>query len=1321
MSDRDGVTPGWGERFPRSVEELGDRAKCPACFAVIEASPCKKCGLNLLHPATIKLGDVSSEAARLMDYRATLLRHIRDDSRGLERGTHREVDVPTPAGADAAPLADAITVPPKPPVPPITAAAASAAPIAEVAAPPRAPVVGAQPSSSPRPPVHTAPVHAAPVYAAPVHSAPRESRRPSAQVLLLGVGVTLLAIAAIFFMIYAFVTFGLLVRALIIGAITVGAIVGATLVRRRALFGTAEAIAALAVILILLDVWAIRANALMGLDRVEPDLYWGIALVVAAAGLRVWQARSGLRVPGLSGAFALPLGAALTAGGLSAALESQDALMLAAVAAALAALAHPLFAPKDAPASALPAAQRIILLAWAVLGLAVAVATVPAVAPNAIAAPTLALVALAAIVAVHAVVLAKVSPKSSWVAHTITVAVAAVAALLALSPAAFALRVDNSFTLIALPLLGAAGIALIAELLQRRSAWGHALSAAPIVAGVIALLFSLLPVGVLAVFASTGPIRGVRDPRWLPLDGVLLAPTTDVIVALAAVAFTVAVTAVVWLRVLALRSRRVLVLAAAALVLTLAAPLLGMLWAVVAAWLVFGAAALWWLLRRPGRLAFAGTTRVIAASAVVNVALGYLASWAGEYTWLLATVIVIALLLVARRLFARTQEQTEEHDQQTEPVWRAALLGIAAGLAFVGVAGVGGIGIGVSLISGFHAERDTAVGMLVLAIVVLIAVALPLGTLVTSLDRRVLFWLAAIIGIGSALAVRLLVAGDLVAGDDTPAWLPLLLSLGLLAALLVWSFAPMTRGLRVERIVAAIAVAPALSWVLESFAAVLNLADVLGPVVPTTAALLVSAAALVGSLRSTPIVPRWFSDAGVWAVMAGAFVGAAVAPSELAWLAVLIAALTVLVQSVSADGLFGSQSPRRNLGWAAFALATAALWMRLLEEAVTAVEPFMLPVAAVFVAIAVLVARASRRRGLKLSTVPPLLTLVGLLLALVPSALQGVGEPGARVAVITVLSAVLLFAAIFVPLRASLQPFALAATIAGAAGVGAAAIGRALFLTPRAFGGGEVELWLGVGCGVLFVAAIALLWRGRMPQQQRELVAVILLLVAGTAFFALELAHLVLELVRNDVDSGSQSSPELRAIVLMLVLAALHVAAALSRTLPSRALLTWLPLAYASVTGLVGLIFGLFDPAELATLPIALALLISGAHRMQQQPELRSWPGIGAGVTLLLVPSLLLTSYDNPLWRLLALGVASIAVMVSGIVLRLQAPFVMGAIVVLIHGIATFSPQIRVIYESTPWWLWVAIGGALLLFLGATYEKRARDLRRTIGRISALR
>ena len=48
---------------------------------------------------------------------------------------------------------------------------------------------------------------------------------------------------------------------------------------------------------------------------------------------RVWQARSGLRVPGLSGAFALPLGAALTAGGLSAALESQDALMLAAIAA----------------------------------------------------------------------------------------------------------------------------------------------------------------------------------------------------------------------------------------------------------------------------------------------------------------------------------------------------------------------------------------------------------------------------------------------------------------------------------------------------------------------------------------------------------------------------------------------------------------------------------------------------------------------------------------------------------------------------------------------------------------------------------------------------------------------------------------------------------------------------------------------------------------------------------------------------------------------------------------------------------------------------
>src|SRR5690606_28356540 len=44
-------------------------------------------------------------------------------------------------------------------------------------------------------------------------------RRSGVQVMLLVVGVSLLSIAAIFFLVYAFITFGLIARSLIIGGI----------------------------------------------------------------------------------------------------------------------------------------------------------------------------------------------------------------------------------------------------------------------------------------------------------------------------------------------------------------------------------------------------------------------------------------------------------------------------------------------------------------------------------------------------------------------------------------------------------------------------------------------------------------------------------------------------------------------------------------------------------------------------------------------------------------------------------------------------------------------------------------------------------------------------------------------------------------------------------------------------------------------------------------------------------------------------------------------------------------------------------------------
>jgi hypothetical protein len=103
------------------------------------------------------------------------------------------------------------------------------------------------------------------------------------------------------------------------------------------------------------------------------------------------------------------------------------------------------------------------------------------------------------------------------------------------------------------------------------------------------------------------------------------------------------------------------------------------------------------------------------------------------------------------------------------------------------------------------------------------------------------------------------------------------------------------------------------------------------------------------------------------------------------------------------------------------------------------------------------------------------------------------------------------------------------------------------------------------------------------------------------------------------------------------------------------------------------------------------------------------------------VPSLLATIEDRPLWRLVGLGVVGIAVIVIAVAQRLQAPFVIGVVVVLVHGIATFLPQLRAAYEFLPWWLWLGAGGVLLIVLAARYEQRIRNLRSVAMKFAALR
>jgi hypothetical protein len=157
------------------------------------------------------------------------------------------------------------------------------------------------------------------------------------------------------------------------------------------------------------------------------------------------------------------------------------------------------------------------------------------------------------------------------------------------------------------------------------------------------------------------------------------------------------------------------------------------------------------------------------------------------------------------------------------------------------------------------------------------------------------------------------------------------------------------------------------------------------------------------------------------------------------------------------------------------------------------------------------------------------------------------------------------------------------------------------------------------------------------------------------------------------------------------------------------------------VGGTVGLVTAEVDPFDLVTASVGAALVGAGAVRMSRSPRLGSWPALGPGLAVLLVPPLIADFVDPELWRLITLGVVAVAVVVVGAVLRLQAPLVLGGSVLLIHAIAQLWPWITWLYEAVWWWLWLGIAGVILVALAATYERQLRLARGVVRSIAELR
>jgi hypothetical protein len=149
---------------------------------------------------------------------------------------------------------------------------------------------------------------------------------------------------------------------------------------------------------------------------------------------------------------------------------------------------------------------------------------------------------------------------------------------------------------------------------------------------------------------------------------------------------------------------------------------------------------------------------------------------------------------------------------------------------------------------------------------------------------------------------------------------------------------------------------------------------------------------------------------------------------------------------------------------------------------------------------------------------------------------------------------------------------------------------------------------------------------------------------------------------------------------------------------------TWAWLAAADVT-----------VVEAYTLPAAALALAAGTFAWKAGRG-RSWLNLGPAVALALAPTVALAIARHDDGRAIAVGIAALAVLLVGAWQQLQAPIVLGAASLVSLGVAKVGPQA----VRMPRWTMLAIAGALLLWIGTTFERRRDDVQRAARRLADL-
>jgi len=262
----------------------------------------------------------------------------------------------------------------------------------------------------------------------------------------------------------------------------------------------------------------------------------------------------------------------------------------------------------------------------------------------------------------------------------------------------------------------------------------------------------------------------------------------------------------------------------------------------------------------------------------------------------------------------------------------------------------------------------------------------------------------------------------------------------------------------------------------------------------------------------------------------------------------------------------------------------------------------------------------------------------------------------------------------------------------GYAAVAAGAVLGESAATVVSAGGGAPEAGLAVAVAAGAVLVAGALWRQGTGE--------------GPVAESLGLAGLVLGVLLTAGEERWLASA-LTAAVPMLLVAAVRPARRgyLWCGAAAAVAATWAWLSVADVTLL-----------EAYTLPAAAVALVAGVVARRGRTQLSSWLAFGPGLAVALLPSLDLVIDRGGVARPLLLTGGALLVVLVGARARLQAPLVLGAVTLVGLGVDTVAP----VAAQLPRWVTIGAAGLLLLWLGATTERRLTQLRELRRRLQDL-